>query len=87
MVIAGGATAGGMREYPSSDVLATLLVEPLAELGSSAPALDASFVADGVIGKLTDLLWQRTAPTRADVARTVELSLRVAGAPTVGRST
>jgi AcrR family transcriptional regulator len=87
MVNAGGATAGGMREYPSSDVLATLLVEPLAELGSSAPALDASFVADGVIGKLTDLLWQRTAPTRADVARTVELSLRVAGAPPVGRST
>ncbi len=80
MVNAGGATAAGLRQYPSGDVLSTLLVEPLEELGSTAPELDASFIADGVIGRLTDLLWQRTAPTRAEVTRTVELARRVAGA-------
>jgi AcrR family transcriptional regulator len=81
MVNAGGTTAGRLGQYPSGDVLATLLVEPLTELGSTTPDLDASFIADGVLGKLTDLLWQRVAPTRAEVARAVELSLRVAGVP------
>ena len=80
MVNAGGATAAGLRQYPSGDVLSTLLVEPLTELGSTAPELDASFIADAVIGRLTDLLWRRTAPTRAEVTRTVELARRVAGA-------
>jgi hypothetical protein len=76
----GGATSTrGQRQYPSSDVLATLLVEPLTELGSTTPGSDAAFIADGVLGKLTDLLWQRTAPTRSEVAHTVELAQRVAG--------
>jgi AcrR family transcriptional regulator len=79
MVNAGGTTAGRMRQYPSADVLATLLVGPLSELGSTAPELDAAFVADGVIGRLNHLLWQRRAPTRAEVTRTVELARRVAG--------
>jgi AcrR family transcriptional regulator len=79
MVNAGGTTAGRMRQYPSAEVLSTLLVEPLTALGSTAPELDAAFVADGVIGRLNHLLWQRRAPTRAEVARTVELALRVAG--------
>jgi hypothetical protein len=78
MVNAGG-TAGRMRQYPSAEVLSTLLVEPLTALGSTAPELDAAFVADGVIGRLNHLLWQRRAPTRAEVARTVELARRVAG--------
>jgi AcrR family transcriptional regulator len=79
MVNAGGAATGRLRQYPSSDVLATLLVEPLTALGSTAPELDAAFVADGVIGRLNHLLWQRTPPSRAGVTRTVELALRVAG--------
>src|SRR3954454_22350231 len=33
MVNAGGAGTGRLRQYPASDVLGTLLVEPLAELG------------------------------------------------------
>jgi AcrR family transcriptional regulator len=82
MVNAGGTTAAGLRQYPSGAVLSTLLVEPLTELGSTAPELDASFIADGVLGRLTDLLWQRTAPTRAEVTRTVELARRVAGVTT-----
>jgi len=78
MVNAGGPSAGRVRQYPSADVLATLLVEPLTELDSTAPELDAAVIADGVIGRLNALLWLRTAPTRAEVARTVELALRVA---------
>jgi hypothetical protein len=79
-VNAGGPSAGRMHQYPSADVLATLLVEPLTDLGSTAPELDAAFIADGVIGRLNAWLWLRTAPTRAEVAHTVELVLRVAAA-------
>jgi AcrR family transcriptional regulator len=79
MVNAGGASTGRLRQYPSSDVLATLLVEPVRELGSTAPEPDAAFIADGVLGRLHQLLWQRRAPTRREVAHTVELAGRVAG--------
>jgi len=79
MVNAGGASTRGLRQYPSSDLLATLLIEPLTTLGSTAPAADAAFLADGVVGKLNDLLWQRRAPSRTEVARTVELARRLAG--------
>jgi len=78
MVNAGGGSTGRMRQYPSADVLATLLVAPLTELGSAAPELDAAFIANGVIGRLNQLLWQRTAPTRAEVTHTVDLARRVA---------
>jgi AcrR family transcriptional regulator len=78
MVNAGGTSTGRMRQYPSADVLATLLVGPLTELGSATPQLDAAFIADGVIGRLNHLLWQRTAPTRADATRTADLAVRVA---------
>jgi AcrR family transcriptional regulator len=79
MVNAGGATTHGLRQYPSSAVLATPLVDPLTELGSTTPELDAAFVADGVIGRLNHLLWERTAPSRAELARCVDLALCVAG--------
>jgi AcrR family transcriptional regulator len=46
--------------------LATLLVEPFQELGSTDPALDASLVAHAMVGKLSDFLWARVRPTPAD---------------------
>jgi AcrR family transcriptional regulator len=47
--------------------LATLLREPLAELGSADPALDASLVANAVVGQLSGYLWERVRPGRAEI--------------------
>ncbi len=62
--------------YPASAPLATLLHEPLAELGSAAPDLDALVLAHAILGRLTDHLRQRTQPTRAELDHLVELCLR-----------
>jgi AcrR family transcriptional regulator len=77
-------SAGGSGElhsgrYPASAPLARLLHEPLAELGSSAPELDAVLLAHATLGRLTDHLRQRTQPTRAELDHLVELCLRAAG--------
>jgi AcrR family transcriptional regulator len=50
-----------------ADTLAPLLHEPFAELGSAAPDLDASLAAHAAIGRLSDHLWRRVAPTPAEV--------------------
>lgn len=47
--------------------LATLLREPFAELGSPDPELDASLAAHATVGKLSDFLWDRVRPTRAQI--------------------
>src|SRR5262245_46044325 len=47
--------------------LATLLREPLAALGSAHPALDASLVANAVVGQLSDYLWGRVRPDRSEI--------------------
>jgi AcrR family transcriptional regulator len=47
--------------------LATLLRGPLADLGSADPALDASLVANAVVGQLSDYLWGRVRPDRAEI--------------------
>lgn len=47
--------------------LATLLLEPLSELGTEAPALDASLAAHAVVGRLTDHLLAGSRPTPAEV--------------------
>jgi len=57
-------------------MLAPLLDEPLAALGSTDPLLDAALVAHMTIGRLSDHLWQRTAPKRAEIAHVVELVVR-----------
>ncbi len=44
--------------------LATLLPEPLGELGCPDPEVDAVLVAHAVVGTLTDLLWQHRRPSR-----------------------
>ena len=70
---AGGSRAAG-RHF-ASEPLAALLVEPLAELGSTAPDLDAAFVAHGVLGRLADHLWEGTKPTRRETDHLVGLCL------------
>ncbi len=47
--------------------LGPLLVEPLTALGSPAPDLDASLIANAVIGQLSDHLRQGTGPVDEDV--------------------
>lgn len=56
--------------------LATLLAEPFAELGSANPDLDATLVAHATLGRLSDHLWQRVPPTRADVDHITEFCVR-----------
>ena len=78
----GGDTGLHSGRYPASAPLATLLHEPLAELGSSNPELDALLLAHAVLGRLTDHLRQRTQPTRAELDHLVELCLRAADSST-----
>jgi hypothetical protein len=47
--------------------LATLLLQPLAALGSEVPDLDASLSAHATFGKLSDYLWQGAQPTPAEI--------------------
>ncbi len=60
----------GSRSSPDASTatrLATLLPEPLGELGCPDPEVDAVLVAHAVVGTLTDLLWQHRRPTSRDV--------------------
>ena len=59
----------------ASAPLATLLREPFAALGSADPDLDASRAAHAIIGKLSDHLWQRTRPSRAETEHIVAFYL------------
>ena len=52
--------------------------QPFAALGSDDPDFAASFVAHAVLGSLSDHLWDRTKPNRAELDRLVELCLAVA---------
>jgi AcrR family transcriptional regulator len=76
--------AGGVGEgratgrHPASEQLATLLHGPFAELGSPDPALDATVMTHAVLGRLSDHLWQRSRPARAERDRLVELCLGAA---------
>ncbi len=63
--IAGGGEAAG-RHFASAP-LASLLIEPFAELGSPAPEVDAALAAHAALGLLSDHLWRHEVPTRADV--------------------
>jgi AcrR family transcriptional regulator len=64
----------------ASRPLGALLREPFAALGSLDADGDATFAAHAVVGMMSDLLWERAQPSRADVARMVERSLAVARA-------
>jgi AcrR family transcriptional regulator len=58
----GVAPRGGRADSP----LATLLHEPLTELGSAEPVLHASLLAHAVLGKVSDHLWAQSRPTRGE---------------------
>ena len=67
-------TLGGPNPSTSAR-LSVLLQDPFAELGSDDPRLDAELVAHAVVGRLTDLLWERRAPTLDETDRLVRLCL------------
>lgn len=73
----GGSLGEGLTSgRPSASApLAVLLREPFAELGSADPELDASLVAHGVVGRLSDYLWERVRPTPAEIDHVAEFCL------------
>jgi len=62
----------------ASRPLAALLREPFDALGSKNPDLDASLAAHAVVGQLSDCLWDRVRPSRAEIAHAVEVCLAIA---------
>jgi AcrR family transcriptional regulator len=64
-----------------SAALASLLHEPVGALGSDDPERDATLVAHATVGRLSDLLWARTRPTKADVTHTVRFCLAAVERP------
>jgi AcrR family transcriptional regulator len=66
--VSGGLASG--RHFASAP-LANLLHDPLVAMGSGEPELEARLVAHAVLGTLSDHLWQRTRPSRAEVAQIV----------------
>lgn len=76
----GGSVGEGLasgRHFATAP-LAGLLREPFAALGSTDPGLDASLAAHATLGTLSDHLWQRAQPTRAEVDAIAGFCLRVA---------
>lgn len=73
-----GTVAEGFLAGPptAAGLLATLLREPYAELGSTDPDLDASLAAHATVGRLADHLWRRERPTAADVDHITRFLLR-----------
>ncbi len=75
---AGSGLAAG-RHFASAP-LASLLSGPFAALGSDDPELDAALAAHATLGRLSDCLWRRVQPTRAETERVISFCLRaVAG--------
>ena len=74
----GSSLGEGLTAAPpsASGPLATLLVEPFAELGSADAELDASLAAHAAVGRLSDFLWARVRPTTADVEHLTGFCLR-----------
>ena len=70
----GGGPAAG-RHFASAPV-SSLLHEPFAALGSTAPEFDAVLAAHAALGLLSDCLWRRVQPTRAEVERVTAFCLR-----------
>lgn len=69
----------GVRPPSPAASLASLLHEPFAQLGSSDPDADAALVAHAAVGMLSDFLWQRVPPTRAQTDHIVAFCLHALG--------
>jgi AcrR family transcriptional regulator len=73
----GGAVGDVEGGRPSTvAILAPLLHEPISALGSTEPELDATVIAHLTIGRLSDHLWQRSAPSRKETAHLLQLVVR-----------
>ncbi len=74
----GGAVGNGQASgrHFANEPLAALLHAPLAALGSAEPPLDASLISHSTLGKLSDHLWQRTSPSRAEVDHIADFYIR-----------
>ena len=68
----------GTNRLSHPAALATLLREPFAQLGSSDPERDAALAAHATVGTLSDFLWQRVRPTRAEIDYVVDFCLAAA---------
>jgi hypothetical protein len=74
--------------HPSpAAALATLLRAPFAGLGSTDPDGDAALAAHAAVGMLSDFLWQRVRPTRAQIDHISEFCLRAVRAPNLEDTT
>ena len=69
---------GDLRTPSASELLAALLHEPFAELGSTDPTLDASLASHAVVGALSDLLRSGERPSPKRVEHLVAFCLRCA---------
>ena len=58
-----------------STMLATLLEDPLAELGHEHPALDAALIGHAVVGRMSEHLSHGTRPTKAETERILTFCL------------
>jgi len=76
-VLWNGSSVGDVagRHFASAPV-ASLLHEPFAALGSANPQLDAALAAHATFGLLSDCLWRRVQPTRAEVSHVADFCLR-----------
>ncbi|RBM21987.1 TetR/AcrR family transcriptional regulator [Prauserella sp. PE36] len=75
---AGGVTGPAPSGPPSvTGLLAVLLREPFAALGSPDPAFDAALAAHATVGTLADHLWGRSVPAPSDVDRITACCLRI----------
>jgi AcrR family transcriptional regulator len=72
----GGSVGDVAGRHFASAPVASLLHQPFAALGSEAPELHAVLAAHATFGLLSDCLWRRVQPTRAEVAEVVEFCLR-----------
>ncbi len=66
--------ASEQRPSPAAS-LATLLHDPLSQLGSTDPGADAILIAHAAIGLLSDCLWERARPTRKQIEHVVRFCL------------
>jgi AcrR family transcriptional regulator len=71
---------GSSRSSPAAS-LAPLLREPFAQLGSADPDADAMLVAHAAVGTLSDFLWRRARPTRAEIDHFAEFCLAAVSSP------
>ncbi|MCU1344713.1 MAG: regulatory protein TetR [Acidimicrobiia bacterium] len=69
------------RRGSSREMLAQLLVAPVAELGSSDPESDALLVCYACMLRLEEFLWRNETPTAGEIEHAVAFSLRAVAGP------